>query len=83
MINLLAFFIGPACPISTIYGASIFRIEKSHMWILYVGYQLLPIISPIICGNWMEVNLDGFVYFNLGKYPLFFNMPFNLRRLRI
>lgn len=70
VINLLAFFIGPACPISTIYGASIFRIEKSHMWILYVGYQLLPIISPIICGNWMEVNLDGFVYFNLASAGL-------------
>ena len=66
LVNIFGCCLGAVVPSAIIYAASVFRIEKGYMWVIYAGAQLLPIFNPVLCGNWMETNLDGFVYFNLG-----------------
>ena len=68
LVNVFGFCLGAVLPCSIIYAASVFRIEKGYMWVIYAGTQLLPIFNPVMCGKWMESDLNGFVYFNLGKY---------------
>ena len=41
-----------------------FNVENGYMSVFYVGAQLLPTFNPVLCGSWMGVDINGFVYFN-------------------
>merc|ERR1719192_1098111 len=48
-----------------IYTVSVFNVENGYMWVFYIGAQLLPTFNPVLCGQWMEYDKTGFIYFNL------------------
>ena len=77
IVNFLGAFVGAAIPAVVLYASTVFRIEQNHMYIIYVGGQLMPLFNPVLCGNWMESDIQGFIYMNTSKFDL--NLKIHLR----
>lgn len=63
-----------------IYTVSVFNVENGYMWVFYIGAQLLPTFNPVLCGQWMQYDKTGFIYFNLTMMVIsMFVIPFLFR----
>merc|ERR1711990_298781 len=67
IIAVIAFSYGIATLYANIiiYTVSVFNVENGYMWVFYIGAQLLPTFNPVLCGQWMQYDKTGFIYFNL------------------